>query len=175
MTTGVGRQVKGYISNISTKVGGDGVVYFLTISTASGEELVVRMRQPPEWVFVGTPVSGVVVRADDVYQIQDFTMARELNPARVVEVDSCMTTYVGSGGETRAIVTGRTSSSMVSAPALTVAIGRKAEKIGFQKTYIHLADLPIGTRVVAVQTSREYRRDVSTRKFISMAGADAEQ
>lgn len=175
MALTVGRQVVGYISNISTKVTGEGVVYYVTISTVAGDEYVVRLRQPAEWLFVGTPVSGIALRVDDVYQIQDFCVAKELAVPRVVEVDVCQTTYVGPGPEKKGIVTGKKAAMVVSAPALTTAIARKAEKIGYAKTFIHVADLPTGTRVVAVQTPREYQRDLSMKKIMQQVGPDEQQ
>jgi len=174
-TLTAGRQVVGYISNISTKVTSDGVVYYVTISTVAGEEYVVRLRQPADWLFVGTPVSGKALRVDDVYQIQDFCVAKELAASRVLEVDSCQTTYIGSGPDRKAIVTGQKAAMVVSAPALTITIARKAEKIGYTKTFIHIADLPTGARVVAVQTPREYQRDRSMRKLMEQVGADEQQ
>lgn len=168
----VGKQVMGYISTVSAKATSEGVIYVFTLSTVWGDDVVFRMRQPPEWVFVGTPVSGNVVHVDDVYQMQDLSLAKELALPRAVEVESCEATYIGSEQERKAIVTGKTANAVVSAPALTLSIAKKAEKVGYQRCVIHLADLPIGNRVVAVQSQKEYRRDRAMRKFIDMFGAE---
>ncbi|MEM0349782.1 MAG: hypothetical protein QXE96_05415 [Candidatus Caldarchaeum sp.] len=163
-----GRFVKGYVSGLVTRVVSDGVVYFFTLSTLEGEDVVFRMRQPPEWLYTGTPVEGLLVKADDVYQIQDLSQAAELAQPRIVEVDRCDVAYVGTGTAKKPVVTGSAGRLVISAPAITVGVARKAEKIGYTKCVLHVADLATGARIVAVQTSQEYRRDASMKKVITM-------
>ncbi|MCS7133238.1 MAG: hypothetical protein NZ921_00350 [Candidatus Caldarchaeum sp.] len=171
----VGRQVLGYISAVSARAGSDGVVYVFTLSTVWGDEVVFRMRHPPEWLFVGTPVTGYAVKVDDLYQMMDFAEAKELAASRAVEVESCQVSYTASGAQKQAIITGRAENSLLSVPAISPSVARKAEKIGSQKCVLHVAGLPTGNRVVAVQSMREYRRDKMMKKFMTLVGADERQ
>ena len=163
-----GRWVKGYVSGLVARAVSDGVVYFFTLSTLEGEDVVFRMRQPPEWMYTGTPVEGFLVKADDFFQIQDLSQAAELAQPRVVEVDRCDVDYVGAGPVKKPVVTGSAGRMVISAPAITMGVARKAEKIGYSRCVLHVADLATGARIVAVQTPQEYRIDTSMKKMISM-------
>ncbi|MEM1946270.1 MAG: hypothetical protein QXH12_03255 [Candidatus Caldarchaeum sp.] len=172
MAVAAGRQVVGYISNVSTKACRDGVLYMFTVSTTGGEELVVRMRQPPEWAFVGSPVKGLAVKIDDHYQFQDFSMAKDLQPARFFEVDGLEITYVKLGDRRHTIITGRSGSFIVSAPAIAPNVVNKGEKLKHKRCVLYIADLPAERKVVAVQSITEFRRDTAMKRFLGMVGED---
>ncbi|MDW8084056.1 MAG: hypothetical protein RMI49_02500 [Candidatus Caldarchaeum sp.] len=171
----VGKPVLGYLSSVAVRALRDGVVYVFTLSTVQGEEVVFRLRIPPEWAFVGTPVSGYVVKADDFYEIQDLSEAKELAQPRAVQVDSCEVIQVPTGLEKQAIITGRVGNAVLSAPAISSSVAKKAEKLGFQKCVLFIAGLPTGNRVVAVQSIREFRRDSAMKRFMTTVGADEQQ
>lgn len=166
------KKLMGYVSNISAKAVREGVVYTLTVSTVSGEEYLVKVRQPPEWLSVGSAITGAAIKTEESYQLQEMTEAKELQPSRVVEVDSLELSYIEMGDEKQAIITGSSASKYVSAPALSQSVVKKGEKLLKERCVIHVADLPTGKKIVAVQTVKEHRRDSVLKRLLETVGED---
>ncbi len=166
----IGKQVVGYISEVSVKTVKDGLMYIFMVVTSLGEELTFRVRQPADWMFVGFPVSGIVVKVNDHYQFQDVNRSLELQPSRPVEVESLEITYVKLGDQRQAIITGRSSNTLISAPPLSQSIVKKSEKLQHEKSVLHIASLPSGNKVVAVQSIKEFKRDITMKRLLNMVG-----
>ncbi|MEM3093603.1 MAG: hypothetical protein QXK46_02430 [Candidatus Caldarchaeum sp.] len=166
------KQLIGYVSNIAAKAVKEGVAYTLTVSTASGEEYLVKVRQPPGWLFVGSSIQGNAVKTEDSFQLQDMSASRELQPARALEVDSLEVSFVKMGDERQAIITCVAANKYISAPALSNNVVKKAEKLLNSRGVVHVADLPTGKKIVAVQTLGEYRRDTALKRLLGMVGED---
>jgi hypothetical protein len=161
-------RVIGYVTGIIVKAVEEGVVYLLSLTSLTGEEFVVRLRRPPEWLVVGAPISGTLVKVDEYYQVQDLTEAETLKPARPVEVESLELTKVGKGDGVDFIATGSSGGVQISAPILSTNIYKKAEKLRNSHCVLYVADLPTGSKIVAVQTLEEYRRSMSLKRFLNM-------
>jgi len=167
-----GRAVIGYITGFSVKVSVEGVVYFVSLATVSGEDYVVRLKQPPEWVRVGRVVSGTLVKTVEGYQVQDLRRPEELADARAIEVENLEINYVKVGDVKQPILTGRSSNAYVSAPVISASVFKKAEKFLHNSCVLYLADLPTGSKVIAVQSPREFKREIAFQKFLEMVGKD---
>jgi hypothetical protein len=161
-------RVIGYVTGIIVKAVEEGVVYLLSLTSLTGEEFVARLRRPPEWLVVGAPISGTLVKVDEYYQVQDLTEAGNLKPARPVEVESLELTKVGKGDGVDFIATGSSGGVQISAPILSTNIYKKTEKLRNSRCVLYVADLPTGSKIVAVQTLEEYRRSMSLKRFLNM-------
>lgn len=160
-------KIVGYVTGIIAKAVAEGVVYLLSAASLTGEEYVFRLRRPPEWLVVGTPISGTLVKVGEYYQIQDLAAAENLKQARPVEIESLELTVVRKGDGEDVIATGGSGATYISAPLLSKNVYKKAEKLRNSRCILYVADLPTGSKIVAVQTPEEYRKSMALKRFLT--------
>ncbi|MEM4298302.1 MAG: hypothetical protein QW815_08050 [Nitrososphaerota archaeon] len=168
-----GRRVVGYISGVAVGVDREGVFYRFHIVTPSGQDYWVRMRVPPSWMWVGTPVTGVLVRASpssEEYLIQDASRHTGVPETRVQFFENITVDHVVGVSSVQALLRGSSADAMVSAPILSRGVMEDAERVAGTAAYVYLAESPIGMVVVAIQSVREYMVGRRMRTFLEMLG-----
>ncbi|GBC68433.1 hypothetical protein HRbin01_00115 [archaeon HR01] len=165
-----GLRVVGYVSSMEAGVDKAGIFYRFLIVTVTGAEYSVRMRIPPEWMAVGKPITGVLVKVSDSerdYQIQDLSPYTGLPEAKPQGFER-LTVEAGPG--VKAILTGTSPDAMASAPVLSESLLKKARALSGRPCYLYFADSPYGKVVVALQSAREYSVMQNMRRFLAGLG-----
>jgi len=165
----VSQEVVGYVSDIRAAVRSDAVIYHVTILDLRGVEHKVRMRIPPEWLRVGLPIAGRLVRVaerDTHYVLQEPRIHEELKRPRIMKTHEIHVTETSTLGERHAILHASVEGGIVSIPINSKVVLDKAKAARGVECYIHVADTPAGSIVVAVQTARQHDRDVKMEKFL---------
>ena len=173
------RTVYGYVADIRATSRSDTIIYNIVIVDLKGGEHKVRMRIPPGWLRIGMPIMGKLIRVASgrelYYVIQDMQIYEELRRPRVVKAESIRIeeSVAASVGRGLLYINAAGGGSM-SVPIISQTVLDKARSAQGGECYIHIAETPAGSMVVAVQTEKQRSRYEKLEKFLGWLEKDGD-
>ena len=160
----------GYVVDLKVRVLSDSIVYYVTLVDLGGNEVVVRTRVLPEWLRVGSPISGELVKV--VAGRETYLTLREpqaysgLKIPRVVKARNIHLEQIT--GLRRWVIHGENvEGGPVSYPILSNTVVERARKtLGAEEVYLYVADTPSGSVVITVQSAGQHNRYERFEKFL---------
>ena len=151
----------GYIVDIRVRVLSNDLIYQVVLSDLTGNEVTVRIRNPPSWLRVGVPVTGelvkVVANRETYFTLREPSVYEGLKSPRVYRVNKVHVERPREVG--RGILYAESEGREISFPILSETVLEKARKAVVEGEYfLYVADLPMGSMVVAIQSSGQKKR-----------------
>jgi len=164
------RRFYGYVVDLKLRVFSDSIVYYLTLVDLAGNEFVVRMRALPDWLRMGIPISGELVKVvadrEAYLALREPSPYEELKKPRVIRVRNIHLEQV-LGGDKWILHGENVKGGLVSYPIISKTAVEKARKaLGGEEAYLYVADMPSGSYVLTVQGTRQYDRYDKIEKFL---------
>ena len=151
----------GYVTDIKVRILSNDLVYHIVLSDLSGNEIIIRMRVPPNWLRIGIPITGelvkVIAERETYFTLREPRIYSGLKTPRVYKVSKVHVEKPKNVG--KGILYAESEGREISFPILSDSVLEKAKKAVIEGEYfLYVADLPMGSMIVSIQSSGQKKR-----------------